>query len=164
MPTVAAGIGSELQPVRVRGDERLLAQVFRNLLDKAARHAKSTIKIRMERRLGEALVSVDNAERSSPLKIALRVRAVRTARSRPPRGPLTPSSPQHQHSLSLSASGMGGRVGAWRGGSAMPKPTDLDLRRNEIRSGRWGAVARDRCRRVRRLCRPRAASSLWHRH
>ena len=50
MPTVAAGIGSELQPVRVRGDERLLAQVFRNLLDKAARHAKSTIKIRMERR------------------------------------------------------------------------------------------------------------------
>jgi len=44
MPTVAAGIGSELQPVRVRGDERLLAQVFRNLLDKAARHAKSTIK------------------------------------------------------------------------------------------------------------------------
>jgi hypothetical protein len=46
MSTAAAGIGSELQPVRVRGDERRLAQVFRNLLNKAARHAKSTIKIR----------------------------------------------------------------------------------------------------------------------
>jgi signal transduction histidine kinase len=46
MPTAAAGIGSELQPVRVRGDERRLAEVFRNLLNKAARHAKSTIKIR----------------------------------------------------------------------------------------------------------------------
>jgi signal transduction histidine kinase len=39
MSTAAAGIGSELQPVRVRGDERRLAQVFRNLLNKAARHA-----------------------------------------------------------------------------------------------------------------------------
>ena len=50
MPTAAAGIGSELQPVRVRADQRRLARVFPNLLDKAARHAKSTIKIRMERR------------------------------------------------------------------------------------------------------------------
>jgi heavy metal sensor kinase len=53
-------INSALQPVRVRGDERRLAQVFRNLLDNAARHAKSTIRIGMERRSGEVLVSVDN--------------------------------------------------------------------------------------------------------
>jgi heavy metal sensor kinase len=50
----------ELQPARVRGDERRLAQVFRNLLDNAARHAKSTIMIRMERRPGEVVVLVDN--------------------------------------------------------------------------------------------------------
>jgi signal transduction histidine kinase len=53
-------ITCELQPVRVRGDERRLAQVFRNLVDNAARHAKSTIKIGMERRPGEVVVSVDN--------------------------------------------------------------------------------------------------------
>jgi heavy metal sensor kinase len=53
-------INSALQPVRVRGDERRLAQVFRNLLDNAARHAKSTIRIGIERRSGEVLVSVDN--------------------------------------------------------------------------------------------------------
>jgi signal transduction histidine kinase len=53
-------INSALQPVRVRGDERRLAQVFRNLLDNAARHAKSTIRIGMERRSGEVVVSVDN--------------------------------------------------------------------------------------------------------
>jgi signal transduction histidine kinase len=40
-------IASELQPVRVRGDERRLAQVFRNLLG-------------MERRSVEVVVSVDN--------------------------------------------------------------------------------------------------------
>jgi hypothetical protein len=141
MPTAAAGIGSELQQVRVRADQRRLARVFPNPLDKAARHAKSTIKIRMERRPGEALVSVDNAERSSALKIAIRVRAVRTATSRPPRGPLTPSSPQHQHSLSVSACGMDGRVGAWKGQREL-KLTDLDLRRKEIRSGRWGSGLR----------------------
>jgi heavy metal sensor kinase len=53
-------INSALQPVRVRGDERRLAQVFRNLLDNAARHAKSTIRIGIERRSSEVLVSVDN--------------------------------------------------------------------------------------------------------
>jgi signal transduction histidine kinase len=53
-------INSALQPVRVRGDERRLAQVFRNLLDNATRHAKSTIRIGMERRSGEVVVSVDN--------------------------------------------------------------------------------------------------------
>jgi signal transduction histidine kinase len=53
-------ITSALQPVRLRGDERRLAQVFRNLLDNAARHAKSRIVVRMERRPGEVVVSADN--------------------------------------------------------------------------------------------------------
>jgi signal transduction histidine kinase len=35
-------------------------QVFRNLMDNAARHAKSTIMVGMERRPGEVVVSVDN--------------------------------------------------------------------------------------------------------
>ncbi len=53
-------ITAELRPARVRGDERRLAQVFRNLLDNAARHADSTIIIRMEQRPGEVVVTVDN--------------------------------------------------------------------------------------------------------
>jgi signal transduction histidine kinase len=53
-------VSAGLQPVRVRGDERRLAQVFRNLLENAARHAKSTIIVGMERRPGEVVVSVDN--------------------------------------------------------------------------------------------------------
>lgn len=53
-------INAELQPTRVRGDERRLMQVFRNLMDNAARHAKSTIMVGMERRPGEVVVSVDN--------------------------------------------------------------------------------------------------------
>jgi signal transduction histidine kinase len=43
-------VNAELQPTRVRGDERRLMQVFRNLMDNAARHAKSTIMVGMERR------------------------------------------------------------------------------------------------------------------
>ena len=46
--------------MRVRGDERRLLQVFRNVLDNAARHAKSAIIVGMERRPGEVVVSVDN--------------------------------------------------------------------------------------------------------
>jgi signal transduction histidine kinase len=53
-------INAELQPVRVRGDERRLTQVFRNILDNAARHAESSIRVRMERRSGDVVVSVDN--------------------------------------------------------------------------------------------------------
>jgi signal transduction histidine kinase len=53
-------ITAELRPARVRGDERRLTQVFRNLLDNAARHAESTIIIRMDQRPGEVVVSVDN--------------------------------------------------------------------------------------------------------
>ena len=53
-------ITTALQPVRVRGDERRLTQVFRNILDNAARHAESSIRVRMERRPGDVVVSVDN--------------------------------------------------------------------------------------------------------
>ena len=53
-------INAKLQPVRVRGDERRLTQVFRNILDNAARHAESSIRVRMERRSGDVVVSVDN--------------------------------------------------------------------------------------------------------
>ena len=53
-------ITAELQPVRVRADERRLLQVFRNVLDNAARHAQSAIIVGMERRPGEVVVSVDN--------------------------------------------------------------------------------------------------------
>jgi signal transduction histidine kinase len=53
-------VNAQLEPARVRGDERRLTQVFRNLMDNAARHAKSTIRVGMERRPGEIVVSVDN--------------------------------------------------------------------------------------------------------
>ena len=53
-------INAELQPARVRGDERRLSQVFRNVLDNAARYAKSAIIVKMERRPDEVVVSVDN--------------------------------------------------------------------------------------------------------
>jgi len=53
-------VNAELHPMRVRGDERRLTQVFRNLTDNAARHAKSAVMIGMERRPGEVIVSVDN--------------------------------------------------------------------------------------------------------
>jgi signal transduction histidine kinase len=44
----ALQVKAQLQPMRVRGDERRLTQVFRNLMDNAARHAKSTIMVGME--------------------------------------------------------------------------------------------------------------------
>jgi signal transduction histidine kinase len=53
-------ITAELQPVRLRGDERRITQVFRNLLDNAAQHARSKIIIGMQPRPGEVVVSVDN--------------------------------------------------------------------------------------------------------
>jgi len=53
-------ITAELQPARVRGDERRLTQVLRNLLDNAARYARSMIIVRMQHRPGEIVVSVDN--------------------------------------------------------------------------------------------------------
>jgi signal transduction histidine kinase len=56
----ALQVKAQLQPMRVRGDERRLTQVFRNLMDNAARHAKSTIMVGMEQRRGEVVVSVDN--------------------------------------------------------------------------------------------------------
>jgi signal transduction histidine kinase len=51
-------VEAELQTMRVRGDGRRLTQVLRNLTDNAARHAKSTVMIGMERRVGEVVVTV----------------------------------------------------------------------------------------------------------
>jgi signal transduction histidine kinase len=71
-------VKAQLQPIRVRGDERRLTQVFRNLMDNAAPHAKSTIMVGMERRRDEVVVSVDNdggnhqSERSESSVRALR--------------------------------------------------------------------------------------------
>ena len=53
-------ITSELQPMRVHGDERRLTQVFRNILDNAARHAESMINVRIQRHPGEVVVTVEN--------------------------------------------------------------------------------------------------------
>ena len=53
-------INAELQPARIRGDERRLSQAFRNVLDNAARYAKSAIIVKMERLPDEVVVSVDN--------------------------------------------------------------------------------------------------------
>jgi signal transduction histidine kinase len=53
-------ITSDLQPIRVHGDERRLTQVFRNILDNAARHAESMINVRIQRHPGEVVVTVEN--------------------------------------------------------------------------------------------------------
>jgi signal transduction histidine kinase len=64
-------VGAELQLSRVRGDERRLAQVFRNILDNAARHAKSTITIGLKRRSVEVVSRSTTAARSSVRKIEI---------------------------------------------------------------------------------------------
>ncbi|WP_413785766.1 sensor histidine kinase [Intrasporangium zincisolvens] len=47
-------------PVRVLGDEHQLQQVLRNLLDNAARHARSTVEVTVEADGRRALVCVDD--------------------------------------------------------------------------------------------------------
>lgn len=49
---------SGVEPVVVRGDARLLGQAIRNLLDNAARYARSRIVVTCEERAGEVAVSV----------------------------------------------------------------------------------------------------------
>lgn len=49
---------SGVEPVVVRGDARLLGQAIRNLLDNAARYARSRIVVTCEERAGEVVVSV----------------------------------------------------------------------------------------------------------
>lgn len=51
---------SSLRPARVVGDERRLTQVFRNLLDNAIRHARSTVGLDMEQTERELTVVVEN--------------------------------------------------------------------------------------------------------
>lgn len=53
-------IRAELTPTRVRGDANRLAQVLRNVLDNAERHARSRITIRLSTAGEAALVTVDN--------------------------------------------------------------------------------------------------------
>lgn len=49
---------SGVEPVVVRGDARLLGQAIRNLLDNAARYARSRIEVTCREQAGEVLISV----------------------------------------------------------------------------------------------------------
>lgn len=53
-------ITAELNPARITGDARRLAQVLRNVLDNADRHALSCIRISLRTAGGRAVVHVDN--------------------------------------------------------------------------------------------------------
>ncbi|RQN09611.1 HAMP domain-containing protein [Aeromicrobium camelliae] len=52
--------GSAIAPARVQGDLRLLGQVFRNLADNAARHARSTVAFSVREEPGGVLVIVED--------------------------------------------------------------------------------------------------------
>ncbi|WP_427131964.1 sensor histidine kinase [Pseudarthrobacter sp. S9] len=53
-------ISAELTPARIRGDARRLAQVVRNVLDNAERHALSRITVVLSSSADTAIVTVDN--------------------------------------------------------------------------------------------------------
>ena len=53
-------VTADLTPVRIKGDARRLAQVLRNVLDNADRHALSRIRISLRTTPEGAVVSVDN--------------------------------------------------------------------------------------------------------
>jgi len=53
-------ITAELSPARIKGDARRLAQVLRNVLDNAERHALSRITVRLSISADAAVVTVDN--------------------------------------------------------------------------------------------------------
>lgn len=73
-----------LVPVRVRGDSRRLVQVFRNVLDNAVRHARSTVRLRMERSGNRVVVFVENDGDTVPVSERERIfeRFVRLDNSR----------------------------------------------------------------------------------
>ncbi|WP_293781762.1 cell wall metabolism sensor histidine kinase WalK [uncultured Aeromicrobium sp.] len=52
--------GSAISPARTQGDLRLLGQVFRNLADNAARHARHTVAFSVREDAGAVIVSVDD--------------------------------------------------------------------------------------------------------
>ncbi|MFD1056070.1 HAMP domain-containing sensor histidine kinase [Terrabacter terrigena] len=74
----------ENAPVRVLGDELQLQQVVRNVLDNAARHARSTVRLRVSTQGGCALVSIDDDGAGIPARDRDRVfeRFVRLDESR----------------------------------------------------------------------------------
>lgn len=50
----------DIAPVRIVGDEHRLTQVFRNLLDNAARHAKTTVRLTTQTASDALVVIIDN--------------------------------------------------------------------------------------------------------
>ncbi|WP_208006869.1 sensor histidine kinase [Aeromicrobium phragmitis] len=52
--------GSGIAPARLQGDLRLLGQVFRNLADNAARHARSTVAFSVREEPGTVVVTVED--------------------------------------------------------------------------------------------------------
>lgn len=51
---------SRVHPVRVQGDVGMLAQVARNLVDNAVRHASTTVRLALEEHAGSALLVVED--------------------------------------------------------------------------------------------------------
>ena len=60
-------VSASIQPVRVRGDSHQLAQALRNLVDNAARHARTTVTLSVYEEAGRALVDVDDDGPGIPL-------------------------------------------------------------------------------------------------
>ncbi|OMH27643.1 hypothetical protein BKD30_03070 [Tersicoccus phoenicis] len=56
----AQRITARIVPARVRGDAGRLAQVLRNVLDNADRHARSAIRVELATTGGEAVLQIDN--------------------------------------------------------------------------------------------------------
>jgi signal transduction histidine kinase len=53
-------IGAHLEPVRITGDARRLAQVLRNVLDNADRHAKSVVTVTVHDAETQATITIDD--------------------------------------------------------------------------------------------------------
>jgi signal transduction histidine kinase len=56
----AVQVRARIEPVRVSGDPDRLAQVFRNVIDNAALHARSTVAISVAEQADRAVVMIDN--------------------------------------------------------------------------------------------------------
>lgn len=58
--TTAIQVQMAIEPTRILGDERLLAQAVRNLVDNAVRHATSMIRLQLSSENGTAVIRIDN--------------------------------------------------------------------------------------------------------